>query len=74
MAINRMIGTDERTDCLSLEQMLGIDADVVGNIGGWFTPPPTAASGISLSLNKRLSSEKTRKARRLVAQARGHPG
>ena len=60
-AINRMIGTDERTDSLSLLQMLGIDADTVGNIGGSFTPPPSAASGISLSLNKRLSSDKTRK-------------
>ena len=60
-AINRMIGKDERTDSLSLLQMLGIDPDTVGNIGGSFTPPATAASGISLSLNKRLSSEKTRK-------------
>ena len=60
-AINRMIGTDERTDSLSLLQMLGIDADTVGNIDGSFTPPATAASGISLSLNKRLSSDKTRK-------------
>jgi nucleoside-diphosphate-sugar epimerase len=60
-AINRMIGTDERTDSLSLLQMLGIDLDTVGNIGGSFTPPATAASGISLSLNKRLASEETRK-------------
>jgi nucleoside-diphosphate-sugar epimerase len=60
-AINRMIGTDEHTDSLSLLQMLGIDADTAGNIGGSFTPPPSAASGISLSLNKRLSSDKTRK-------------
>ena len=60
-AINRMIGTDERTDSLSLLQMLGIDADTVGDIGASFTPPATAASGISLSLNKRLSSEKTRR-------------
>jgi nucleoside-diphosphate-sugar epimerase len=60
-AINRMIGTDEHTDSLSLLQMLGIDADTVGNIGGSFTPPPSAASGISLSLNKRLSSDNTRK-------------
>ena len=60
-AINRMIGTDQRTDSLSLLQMLGIDADTVGNIGGSFTPPPSAASGISLSLNKRLSSDNTRK-------------
>jgi nucleoside-diphosphate-sugar epimerase len=60
-AINRMIGTGEQTDRLSLEQMLGINADTVANIGGAFTPPATAASGISLSLNKRLSSDKTRK-------------
>jgi nucleoside-diphosphate-sugar epimerase len=60
-AINRMIGTDEHTDSLSLLQMLGIDADTVGNIGGSFTPPPSAASGISLSLNKRLSADNTRK-------------
>jgi nucleoside-diphosphate-sugar epimerase len=60
-AINRLIGAVEETECLSLEQMLGIDADMVGNIGSSFTPPPTAASGISLSLNKRLSAEKTRK-------------
>ncbi len=60
-AINRMIGTDEHTDSLSLLQMLGIDADTVGSIDGSFTPPPSAASGISLSLNKRLSSDKTRK-------------
>jgi hypothetical protein len=60
-AINRMIGTDERTDTLTLEQMLGIDTETAGNIGESFTPPPTAASGISLSLNKRLSSDNTRK-------------
>ena len=60
-AINRMIGTDERTNNLTLEQMLGIDIETAGNIGESFTPPPTAASGISLSLNKRLSSDNTRK-------------
>jgi hypothetical protein len=41
--------------------MLGIDADTVGNIDASVTPPPSAASGISLSLNKRLSSDKTRR-------------
>jgi hypothetical protein len=41
--------------------MLGFDADTVGNIRGSFTPPPSAASGISMSLNKRLSSDSTRK-------------
>jgi nucleoside-diphosphate-sugar epimerase len=59
-AINRMIGTDEDTESLSLLQMLGIDPDTVGNIDASFTPPPSAASGMSLSLNKRLSSENTR--------------
>jgi nucleoside-diphosphate-sugar epimerase len=60
-AINQLIGAGERTECLSLEQMLGIDTDTAGPLDGTFTPPPTAASGISLSLNKRLSAEKTRK-------------
>ena len=60
-AINRMIGTDEHTDSLSLLQMLGITADTVGNVSGSFTPPPSAPSGISMSLNKRLSSHSTRK-------------
>jgi nucleoside-diphosphate-sugar epimerase len=73
-AINRMIGADERTEHLSLEQMLGMNTvarfglaltkrlpvDTVRKISGSFTPPPTAGSGISLSLNKRLSSGKTR--------------
>jgi hypothetical protein len=59
MAINQMIGTDERTECLSLEQMLGMTADTSRKIDS-STPPPTAGSGISLSLNKRLSSHKTR--------------
>jgi hypothetical protein len=60
-ANNPMIGTDERTDNLTLEQMLGIDIGTIGTKGASFIPPPTAASGISLSLNKRLSSENTRK-------------
>jgi nucleoside-diphosphate-sugar epimerase len=61
MAINRMIGADERTEHLSLEQMLGMNADMSLKIDSSFTPPPTAGSGISMSLNKRLSSVKTRK-------------
>jgi len=52
-----MIGAGEQTEGLSLEEMLGITADTV--VSGTFTPPPTAASGISMSLNKRLSSENT---------------
>jgi hypothetical protein len=43
-AINRMIGTDEHTDSLSLLQMLGIAAETVANIGGPFTPPPHRVS------------------------------
>jgi hypothetical protein len=62
-----MIGTDERTDSLSLLQMLGIDANTVGDIGASFNPPATAASGISLSLNKRLSR------RRHASSSTGHP-
>ena len=57
MAINRMIGVDERTEHLSLEQMLGITTEM--NIDSSFTPPPTAGSGISLSVNKRLASDRT---------------
>ncbi|TMK98361.1 MAG: hypothetical protein E6G34_12025 [Actinobacteria bacterium] len=30
-------------------------------LGNWFTPPPSVGFGISLSLNKRLSSAKTRR-------------
>jgi len=74
VAINRMIGAGQRTERLSLERMLGMNAvaraaltltkrlpvDTIRKIGTSFTPPPTAGSGISLSLNKRLSSEKTR--------------
>lgn len=60
-AINQLIGAGEQTERLSLEQMLGITADTVVDVGGTFTPPPTTASGISLSLNKRLSSENTRR-------------
>ena len=58
MAINRMIGVDERIEHLSLEQMLGITTEM--NIDSSFTPPPTAGSGISLSVNKRLASDRTR--------------
>ena len=74
LAINRMIGAGERTDRLSLERMLGMNAvarlaltltrslpvDVMRKIGNSFTPPPSAGSGISLSLNKRLSATATR--------------
>lgn len=73
-AINRMIGAGERTERLSLAQMLGMNAvarlalpltkslpvDVMRKIGNSFPPPPSAGSGVSLSLNKRLSATATR--------------
>ena len=34
MAFNRMIGAGEQTECLSLERMLGITADTVGDVDG----------------------------------------
>ena len=37
-AINRMIGAGEQTECLSLEQMLGITADTAGDVGADFNP------------------------------------
>ena len=33
-AINQMIGAGEQTECLSLERMLGITADTVGDVDG----------------------------------------
>jgi nucleoside-diphosphate-sugar epimerase len=74
LAINRLIGADERTERLSLEQMLGMNAvarvaltltrplpvGAIRAVGNSFTPPPSAGSGISLSLNKRLASARTR--------------
>jgi nucleoside-diphosphate-sugar epimerase len=73
-AAGRMLGLGDRTDEFSLEQMLGMrTAARIGlrltqglppewtrRLQGVFTPPPSAGSGISLSLNKRLASEKTR--------------
>jgi len=43
---------------LTLTKRLSVDA--IPKIGSSFIPPPSAGSGISLSLNKRLSSEQTR--------------
>jgi nucleoside-diphosphate-sugar epimerase len=74
LAINRMIGADERTEQLSLGRMLGMNpaarlgltltqrlpVNTIRKIGKSFSPPPSAGSGISLSLNKRMSARKTR--------------
>jgi nucleoside-diphosphate-sugar epimerase len=74
LAINGLIGADERTERLSLEQMLGMNAvtrvaltltrplpvGALRAVSSSFTPPPNAGSGISLSLNKRLASARTR--------------
>jgi nucleoside-diphosphate-sugar epimerase len=72
-AVNRMLGTGEETDSLTLVQMLGMNAGerlgltltrrlpprVIRKLGSMFTPPPSVGFGISLSLDKRLSSAKT---------------
>jgi nucleoside-diphosphate-sugar epimerase len=74
LAINRMIGAGERTEHLSLERMLGLNpaarvgltltrrlsVNTIRGIGNSFSPPPSAGSGISVSLNKRMSSRQTR--------------
>ena len=73
-AVNRMLGSDEQTDSLTLIQMLGMNAaerfaltatkrlplNLSRKIGSLFSPPSSVGSGISLSLDKRISSEKTR--------------
>lgn len=73
-AVNHMLGSGEETDSLTLVQMLGMNAgerfgltvtrrlpvQVSRRLGDIFTPPPSVGFGISLSLNKRLSSSKTR--------------
>jgi nucleoside-diphosphate-sugar epimerase len=74
-AVNRMLGAGEQTDSLTLVQMLGMNAaerfalsatkrlplSLSGKIGSLFSPPSSVGSGISLSLDKRISSEKTRR-------------
>jgi nucleoside-diphosphate-sugar epimerase len=74
-AVSAMLGAGDRTDTLTLGQMLGMSAaERVGlaltkrlsrslsrMLGRTLTPPPSVGSGISLSLNKRLSSEETRR-------------
>jgi nucleoside-diphosphate-sugar epimerase len=74
-AVNRMLGTDEQTDSLTMIEMLGMNAgerfaltatkhlplNMSRKIGSLFSPPSSVGSGISLSLDKRISSEKTRR-------------
>jgi nucleoside-diphosphate-sugar epimerase len=73
-AASRMIGAGDRTDSFTLEQMLGLNAvarlglrvtthlpsSINRKLGRALTPPPSVGTGISLCLNKRLSSVKTR--------------
>jgi nucleoside-diphosphate-sugar epimerase len=73
-AVNQLLGLDERTEILALTQMLEMSAiERLGlavarplpsrlhqTLNATFTPSPSVGFGISLSLNKRLSSEKTR--------------
>jgi nucleoside-diphosphate-sugar epimerase len=73
-AVSRMIGAGDRTDSFTLEQMLGLNpAARLGlgltrtlplslnrRLGRALATPPTVGTGISLCLNKRLSSDKTR--------------
>jgi hypothetical protein len=70
-----MLGAGDQTDSLTLREMLGMNAgerlgltltkrlspNLSRKIGNLFTPPASVGSGISLSLNKRLSSDKTRR-------------
>jgi nucleoside-diphosphate-sugar epimerase len=73
-AVSRMLGAGDETDSLTLVEMLGLSAaerrgltltkrlspNMSRRLGKLFTPPASVGSGISLSLNKRLSSDKTR--------------
>ncbi len=74
-AVNRMLGTGEETESLSLEQMLGMSSGerlgltltrrlpalMSRKLAGVLKPPPSVGFGISLSLDKRLSAAKTRR-------------
>jgi hypothetical protein len=69
-----MLGAGDQTDNLTLPEMLGLSAaerrglaltkrlspGLSRRVGNLFTPPASVGSGISLSLNKRMSSDKTR--------------
>jgi nucleoside-diphosphate-sugar epimerase len=73
MAVSRMIGAGDRTESFTMPKMLGFGwAEQIGLSltkvmpralvlklqSGW-TPPSSAATGLRLCLNKRLSSRKT---------------
>jgi nucleoside-diphosphate-sugar epimerase len=74
IAVNRMLGLDERTESVSLQRMLGLSIGeraglavterlsrgLARRLGGSVEPGANVGSGISLSLNKRLSSARTR--------------
>jgi nucleoside-diphosphate-sugar epimerase len=74
-AVSRMLGAGDQTASLTLLEMLGLSAaerlgltltkrlspGLSRRVGNLFTPPASVGSGISLSLNKRLSSDKTRR-------------
>jgi nucleoside-diphosphate-sugar epimerase len=74
IAANRMLGLDDRTESVSLQQMLGLSigeraglavterlpSRLAERLGGSVEPGASVGSGISLSLNKRLSSSRTR--------------
>jgi nucleoside-diphosphate-sugar epimerase len=74
-AISRMLGAGEQAESLTLVEMLGMNAgERIGlkltkrlpehlsrRLGNIFTPPPSVGFGISLSLDKRLASAKTRR-------------
>jgi nucleoside-diphosphate-sugar epimerase len=72
-AAGRMIGAGDHTDNFTVPQMLGLGAgaragllltrrlpeNVLQRLQGRYTPPASVSTGISLCLNKRLSSSKT---------------
>jgi nucleoside-diphosphate-sugar epimerase len=74
-SVSYLIGAEGRTESLTLNQMMGMNATASAAMAAikhlpqsWLRylqsaspQPPGAASGISASLNKRLSSEKTKR-------------
>lgn len=74
-SVAHLIGASERTESLTLAQMMGLGKGSIAAMAAakhlprsWmsilqsaFPQPPSVANGISASLNKRLSSEKTKK-------------
>jgi hypothetical protein len=73
-SLNHLLGFGEATDRVSLNEMLGISrgeraglaltrnlpATIARKLGTAMKAPPSVGTGISLSLNKRLASAKTR--------------